>query len=188
MKVRVYESDGVFQGGLLKLKVFNAMSCRMWHARPDPNLRESVIDISGFDEPTSRHSWFRLLLPKREPDGPWPPLEDEEFDGDAQAYRISPEEAKLWFEAQGFIPPDDLTRMCVSEEQAARSLEPDSSEPFMPASWFDDEYGIHSERLRSAFRSGRVRSKKSGSRLLYSVPDAIRCWPEECIQMPANSG
>ncbi|MEM6260401.1 MAG: hypothetical protein AAGI37_19165 [Planctomycetota bacterium] len=188
MKIQVYESDGVYKGGLLKLDVFNAMTCRMWHAKPDPSLQESLIDISTFEGTPSRYSWFRLSLPKRQPNGPWPALEDDEFDPDAQAYRLSPKEARQWLEAQGFTPPEDLLKICNSGDSVQSGLDTDPDDLFMPPTWFDAEYGIPSERLRGADRTGRIRSIKRGSRRLYSVADAIQCWPEDRIEMPANSG
>lgn len=188
MKIQVYESNGVYQAGLLKLDFFNALTCRMWHAKPDPDIEESLIDISTFEQPTSRYSWFRLSLPKRQPDGPWPPLENDEFDPDARAYRLSPQEATSWFEKQGLTPPDDLLKMCATEDSNTDDFDPDPPEPLMPAVWFKSEYGIYPERLRSADRTGRIRSIKRGSRRLYSVADAIQCWPEERIEMPASSG
>lgn len=188
MKVRVYESDGVFQGGLLKLDVFNALTCRMWHARPDPRIQEFLIDISTFKEATSRYSWFRVSLPKREPNGPWPRLEDDEFDPDAQAYRLRPREAQMWFQKRGFIPPDDLVEICRLEEDDNSRPSQGTGEPYMPAKWFADEYGIPSERLRSAQRTGRLRAHKEGNRWMYSVPDAARIWPEDEIKIPVNPG
>jgi len=62
-------------------------------------------------------------------------------------------------------------------------------EPYMPATWFTDKFGIPASRLRGARCSERIAAKdisRDGNRpsYRYSVPDAMKLWPEDGIYMP----
>lgn len=110
MKIRVFDSDGVYRGGLFKTKSLNAINCRMWHAPPHPNYRESLIDIAGKNNPCDDSSWYRLQL-AAVPDLSGPPDGSDDFDANSRAIRISPGEAADWFDRHGFPRPPDLTEL-----------------------------------------------------------------------------
>jgi hypothetical protein len=79
MKIRVYDSDGVFRGGLFNTRKYNAMSCRMWHGFPNPNYREHLIDINGLGKRSSKDSWY-LLRESRHPEMSGPSDGSDSFD------------------------------------------------------------------------------------------------------------
>ena len=61
---------------------------------------------------------------------------------------------------------------------------------YMPAIWFQNEFGIPPERLRTARRQGRITTEKTSKdqrrRYLYSVPEAMKLWPEDFIDLSAS--
>ena len=80
------------------------------------------------------------------------------------------------------------------EQQKVKALPHDDAErdgPFMPVDWFRDKFGIPSPRLRAARRDGRLDAINVGTkrpRYHYSVPDAMRLWPDDGIYLPDASG
>jgi hypothetical protein len=107
MKIRVYDSDGDFKGGLFKTKSFNAMNCRVWQGPPHPNYRESLIDIAGKGNPCHEGSWFRLQI-AAVPNISGPPDGSDDYDDNSRAYRIRASEAAAWLARHSFPVPDDL--------------------------------------------------------------------------------
>lgn len=51
MKIRVYDSDGVFRGGLLETERLS--NCRTWNGPPHPRYGDVLGDISGYGDPRS---------------------------------------------------------------------------------------------------------------------------------------
>jgi hypothetical protein len=188
MKIRVYDSDGDFKGGLLKLDAFNASTCRTWRAPPCPEYDELLMDIAGKGNPCRRESWFLVRLSKNPDFGEGPDEGPDAFDANSQAWRITPNEAAAWFQRNGFSVPPDLVRLTTGSSgqpvAAAVSESTASGGPFLPARWFADEYGLSPERLRSAARRGLLASIKRGTRTLYSVEGAQHLWPHENIKPP----
>jgi hypothetical protein len=139
MKVRVFDSDGVYRGGLFKTHAFTAMNCRYWHAPPHPTYTEHLVDIAGLSKPCRRDSWFLLRLAKT-PELSGPPDGRDNFDAASQAFRIKPEEALTWFQRNGFEPPTDLVRLLDRPKMrrlkrpAREPAETDLFAPYMPAS------------------------------------------------------
>ncbi|MCC6425178.1 MAG: hypothetical protein IT435_00010 [Phycisphaerales bacterium] len=191
MKIRVYDSDGVFRGGLFKTHCYNARNCRVWHAPPHPHFDESLIDIAGHDNPCEPTSWYRLQI-AHVPDLIGPADHSDDFDANSKAYRITPVEAGAWLERCGFTKPTDLIRLLGERSATPTGSSSESTAdpfaPYMPASWFKDKYGISNERLRAAWRTNRICAVKQGKRNLYSVPSVRDEWPEDNIQLPQTSG
>jgi hypothetical protein len=114
MKIRVFDSDGVYNGGLFKTDVFNVLNCRVWHAPPHPNYSESLIDIAGKDNPCEATSWYRLQI-ATVPDISGPPDGSDNFDANSRAYSITLAEASQWLLRYGFTPPADLAALLEQE-------------------------------------------------------------------------
>ena len=124
MKIRVYNSDGVFRGGLFKTE--RVSGCRCWHGPPHPHHQEIMVDISGHGEPSREGSWFILRISKT------PEIVESadgraEFDGDSQAICVTSIEAKRWFKNSIYETPPDLLELARAFE--ARGVEDDSDEP-----------------------------------------------------------
>lgn len=70
----------------------------------------------------------------------------------------------------------------------------DPNAPYMPASWFSDEFGIEPERLRAARRrtTNPLPFIRVENGYRYSVPAAMRRWPGDVLYLPgdrpANTG
>ena len=59
--------------------------------------------------------------------------------------------------------------------------------PYRPAEWFKSKFGIPAPRLQSAKRREQLAAIDIGikrPRYHYSVPDAIRLWPDDGIYLP----
>lgn len=184
MKYRIFDSDGVFKGGLFKSDVFNWRNCRIWHAPPHPHYHETLIDTSGEDEPCEDSSFFVMRKALGE-DG-FPRVDNsEEFDPHSHVIAITPLESEMWLTRHGYALPEDLERLLDATDESRRTDERSHHDPMMPARWFKDQYGIEPERLRAAFRRGELRRVQRGSRVFYSVRGAAELWPEEQIEIPA---
>ncbi|HLP83775.1 MAG TPA: hypothetical protein VK157_05450 [Phycisphaerales bacterium] len=185
MRVRVFDSDGVFRGGLLPVSTYDALRFRRWHAPPHPHFDEFLLDIAGIDEPCYDSSWFRVYMSKH------PDIEgvgSDKFDSNSFANRFSLGEARDWLMRYGYAIPADLRELCSTTVTAHGSLAAESPldpwAPYLPARWFKDQFGIPQERLRAAHRAGHLRAEKQSKRYLYSVRDAARLWPEDHIVLP----
>ncbi len=187
MRVRVYDSDGVFRGGLFRVSAYDPLRFRRWHAPPHPHYSEMLIDIAGMDEPSYEGSWFRVYISKN------PEVEGEgsdSFDASSFANSFSCAEARDWLHRYGYAVPEDLQRLCESGGGTPANNSPAPSDPwapYMPARWFKEKYGISPERLRAALRASQLRAGKQRNRNLYSVPEAAKLWPEDNIEMPAHA-
>jgi hypothetical protein len=67
------------------------------------------------------------------------------------------------------------------------STEDEAYAPYMPSSWFSDEFGISNDRLRSARRDGRLRFVIREKHFFYSVPHAMQLWPGDVTHLPDAS-
>jgi hypothetical protein len=172
MKIRVFDSDGDYKGGLFKTDVFHAMKCRVWHAPPHPDYRESLIDIAGKGNPCYDSSWFRLQLAKV-PDISGPSDGSDDFDANSLAYRLSPDEANQWLLRYGFTPPSDLLELLGSAAGSRSSAQPTAqlangrSRAVLPP--LPDAAGEVWEALR-----GRMMTAKQLATMLDSSADAVR--------------
>ncbi len=110
MKIRICDSDGVYKGGLFKTDSFNEMTCRVWHAPPNPNYDECLIDISGHGNPSYEGSWLVLQVSKH-PDITGPLDGSDDFDANSKAVRVASKEALKWFKDKVFAAPVDLVRL-----------------------------------------------------------------------------
>jgi biotin operon repressor len=117
MKIRVYDSDGEYKGGLFKAKSFTASNCRTWQGPPHPHYSEMLIDIAGKGIPCHEGSWFRLQL-AAVPEISGPPDGSDDFDDNSRAYRISASEAAAWLERNAFPIPADLREFIRGETGA----------------------------------------------------------------------
>jgi hypothetical protein len=76
----------------------------------------------------------------------------------------------------------------VSSTNAASPLPTGNTDPYMPAQWFDTEFGIPADRLRAARRSGRIKAKNVGTdqrpRYIHRVRDAQSAWPHDVTRLP----
>jgi len=131
MKIQVYDSDGDFKGGLFKTKSFNAPNCRMWHAPPHPNYRESLIDIAGKGNPCYESSWFRLQV-AAVPDISGPSDGSDDFDANSRAYRISASEAAAWLERHAFPIPADLKALLPRDRNGTAAPTATETSPSRP--------------------------------------------------------
>lgn len=191
MKIRVDDSDGEYRGGLFKTDIFNAITCRVWHAPPHPHYRESLIDISGLRKPCRHGSWYVIRI-SRAPEISGSEATSDSFDADSQAIRITAAEAKEWLKRYWYTLPKDLIRLldrrgAGATKAPAAQVESDPSAPYMPAQWFAKHYGIPAERLRAARRTGRLKGIEVGNRTHYSVRGAMYIWAEEEIELPKGS-
>lgn len=108
MKIRVLDSDGKYRGGLFNTVVYDATNCRVWHAPPNPNYLEKMIDISGFNKPSYPGSWFMLRISKADIEDADRQGTNDYFAENSQAINLTPVETIRWFERNGFEPPEDL--------------------------------------------------------------------------------
>lgn len=53
-----------------------------------------------------------------------------------------------------------------------------------PASWFQEQFGIDPDRLRSAARRGLLKARKVGREWHYSVIGARKLWPQDVTHPP----
>src|SRR5262245_23590893 len=102
MKIRVYDSDGVFRGGLLRTE--SLQTCRTWNGPPHPHYVEIMSDISGHGEPSYEGSWFLLQMSKT-PQISGSRACDDEFDSDSHAIRVTSREAVRWFKDKVYETP-----------------------------------------------------------------------------------
>jgi hypothetical protein len=84
----------------------------------------------------------------------------------------------------------EASRIALAEHIPKPQL--DHKAPYMPADWFGNKFGIPSPRLRAARRTVRLAAKniaEAGKRphYHYSVPDAMRLWPDDGIYLPDAS-
>lgn len=100
--------------------------------------------------------------------------------GDAFAQALSPMMTKAIAEA--FTPANGGgSGKAVVEETSTKTRhqpESDPKEPYMPADWFKDEFGLSAESLRGQARRGNLATIKRGHWNQYSVPDAMAIWPQ----------
>lgn len=108
MKISVYDSDGVFRGGLLRSGRF--AECRTWFAPPHPHFLEYLGDISGYGEPTYEGCWF-IIHRSRNPVITGSKECDDEFDEASYATKVTSLEALNWFKGKIYDPPEDLVLM-----------------------------------------------------------------------------
>lgn len=107
MKIRVYDSDGTYRGGLFKLDVFNRHTCRVWDAPPHRDYHEMLFDISnGKLHPGC---WYRVQM-SHHPDLTGSEECDDLMDHNSRALRFSEFEALKWFERHALMPPEDLVQ------------------------------------------------------------------------------
>lgn len=72
----------------------------------------------------------------------------------------------------------------------ANLIEAPASDPHAPyatARWFNDEFGISADSLQGHKKRGNLHTKKRDRWNLYSVPDAMRIWPELVTYRPCDS-
>ncbi len=163
MKIRVFDSDGVYRGGLFKTDCFNGMTCRMWHAPPHPDYREALIDIAGKDSPCREQSWFRLQF-ARVQDISGPSDGSDDFDANSTAYRITPTEAAMWLDRHGYYRPPDLIALMVQLGQQSGGATSNAAAAPLPDA---------AKEVWDAL-AGKVLSAKQLARALRSNEDAIR--------------
>jgi hypothetical protein len=171
MNYRVFDSDGVFKGGLFNTAVYSSLSHRVWYAPPHPHYGEKLYDISPQDEPCEASSFFILRIAFGN-DGFPRMSEEEEFDPHSHAVAITPREAEMWLIRNGYSVPEDLEQLLDASDESQRSDEQSRHDPMMPASWFKDKFGVPEDRLRSAYRRNQLRRIQRGSRVFYSVRGA----------------
>lgn len=199
MKVRVFNSDGVYRGGLFRTDVYCTPDYRSWEGPPNSEYYESLVDISGVGNPCQARSFIKLRISRNPEIHHFGEDENDYCDAASQAWRVTPTEARDWLTRNGFTVPDDLKALLAQmgvdpgSESGISTAEP----KYMPARWFGQEFGIPSERLRAAHRSGKLPGNKSNGRMLYSIKDAQGLWPADMTppQMadfkrlsPANRG
>ncbi|MCA9293201.1 MAG: hypothetical protein KDA20_05250 [Phycisphaerales bacterium] len=177
--VKIMDSSGEFRGGRLELGRFNAETCRVWLAPPEPNYDCYLIDIAGKGKPSHIKSWF-LVHASKSPDVEGPPDVPVDWgmhvDHHSHAMRLTPIEAKRWLERQSIDPPADLLALVPEAVNA-----PIQSDRLMPARWFNDEFGIPPERLRAAARTNRLEAVKKNRRAYYSMRSVSLLWPEDVV-------
>jgi hypothetical protein len=103
-KVRVYDSDGVFRGGLWR-PIWRP-DLRSWAAPPAPDYSESLV----LEPPGLILRYFGAR--KSELSGSVE--RDSLFDSASYAVRCTAAEAIAWLERYGYIPPDDLRRCAAT--------------------------------------------------------------------------
>ena len=54
--------------------------------------------------------------------------------------------------------------------------------PYMPASYFKNQFGIDPARFRTAWKNRRIRRQLVGRTRHYSFPDARKLWPQDVIR------
>lgn len=110
MKIRVFDTDGVFRGGLLKLHMIG-LKDRKWAGVPHADYEETLIDNSA----DQTGSWF-LLRMSHTPDISGSKECDDEFDANSHALSYSLEEAARWLKENGYDSPPDLAKQVNSTE------------------------------------------------------------------------
>ena len=131
MKIRVFDTDGIFRGGQLTTDGIG-LDNRKWPGTPRPNHAETLIDLSS----DKTGYWFLLRI-SHTPDISGSKECDDEFDANSYALRYSPEEASHWLKENGYDPPPDLV------EQANLTEVPDggghATAPIKPLSERQEE-------------------------------------------------
>lgn len=95
-------------------------------------------------------------------------------------------------EARGESHSGDRQRQLQGEQPSTRiykETEVVERGPYMSAEWFKSKFGISAKRLRAARRTGRLHAINVGTkrpRYHYSVPDAMRLWPDDEIYLPGE--
>ena len=172
MKIRVYDSDGEYKGGLFKTDVFHAMNCRVWHAPPHPDYEESLIDIAGKSKPCRDSSWYRLQIAKV-PDISGPSDGSDNFDANSRAYRISLAEAQSWFLRHGFAPPADLLALLGKPDESSSPTPATTPSASVPECRPLPPLPDAAREVWDAL-NGRLRTGKQLAKQLHSTEDAIR--------------
>ena len=114
MKIRVFDTDGIFRGGLLTTDDIG-LDNRKWPGTPRPDHAETLIDLSS----DKTGYWFLLRI-SHTPDISGSKECDDEFDANSYALRYSPEEASHWLKENGYDPPPDL----VEQANLTASIKP----------------------------------------------------------------
>lgn len=77
-------------------------------------------------------------------------------------------------------PITDLSVKRLSSNQSHINISSDiENDKYLPAKYYDDEFGIPSERLRSAARQNKLPHKKNGGKNYYPFYRAKEIWPDD---------
>jgi hypothetical protein len=168
MKIRVYDSDGVYIGGLFKTDCFNAMTCRVWHGPPNPHYSEHLIDISGFGDPSREGSWYVLQIAREDDQDTTEHNTDEIFAKYSRAIRVTPVEALSWFELTVYQAPDDLLEL-------VKAYDPDTYDRYTisedPVPLTDDQKEVWDALDGKALTAKELSMEATGRR---DLEDAMR--------------
>ena len=63
----------------------------------------------------------------------------------------------------------------------------DPHAPYMPVTWFKDEFGLTANALLGHKKRGNLKTMNRDRWNLYSVPDAMKIWPDVVNHYPDNS-
>lgn len=138
VKVRVFNSDGIFRGGLFDTECSAAY--RSWPGKPNSGFIE-ILYYLGYG------CWIKYQE-SRNPDYEYDDEGVPVFDKESQAYKITSSEAAKWFDREGLEMPQDLlhlldtpkSRITQGRNHDTRS---DSDDEYAPAPYQGDLKKLH---------------------------------------------
>lgn len=113
-KIRVYDTDGEFRGGLFKLHVHTRLNSKVWDGAPHDEYSEVLMDIGD-------RQWF-LVQVARKPEYQGPEDSPEEFDAASRAIRYSDGDAARWFRRNGYDIPEYLAAVVGAADLAPATV------------------------------------------------------------------